>query len=496
MSVLFTKLSRSRILLAVCLLLVVVFCGAVQSYASKTDLVTIASDAQTRDPTIFLIQGTAEIIDVSGPVADMMVADPSIVDVTALQSNRLYVVGVNLGSTNLIAIDENGDVVKRLNIHVTMDTNSIQETVDRFFPDEGVKIEAVRGQLILSGNVSTPDVAQKIQNLVTHYVLDVEGTDGTPDEYIVNLMSVKSRSQVTLRVKIMEVSRTLLRQRGSDTVIDDLGLNLKGNLNNSGRITDAVGASVFGGVIDTGLANGPFASFGLLESFGAFGPLNTVLDLLEEEGLAKVLAEPNLTAISGELASFLAGGEFPVPSGRDNQGRIEITFREFGVSLNFTPVVLSEDRISLQMQVEVSSLALDQNVQLGADTNIPGLDIRRAATTVELGSGGTLMVAGLLKSETVNGMSGLPGMTRTPIIGQLISSESFQRDETELVVLVTPYLVQPFADRNNAKEEAPMPAREKNYLASAFSKNIRRAYGALKISGLFGDDETYGYILD
>lgn len=206
------------------------------------------------------------------------------------------------------------------------------------------------------------------------------------------------------------------------------------------------------------------------------------------------MAEPNLTAISGESAGFLAGGEFPVPSGRDNEGNIIITFRQFGVALNFAPVVLSNDRISLQLQTEVSSLAQDNSVTL-ADIEVPGLDVRRATTTVEMGSGASLMIAGLLQSEAFKTMSGLPGMTRTPILGELFQSENFQRNETELVILVTPYLVEPFADKKQAKK-VPLRTPEENYLEEAFAMNVRRIYGDKRAADVLKGDEHFGYILD
>jgi Flp pilus assembly secretin CpaC len=184
--------------------------------------------------------------------------------------------------------------------------------------------------------------------------------------------------------------------------------------------------------------------------FGTIGDIMVKLNALETDGLANVLAEPNLTAVSGEQAGFLAGGEFPIPAGRDQYGNVIIDYKQFGVSLNFKPTVMSEDRISLQLNTEVSSLNEGQGITL-SELTVPGLDVRRASTTVEINSGGSLMMAGLLKSGNVKGLSGLPGIKDTPVLGDLVSSKSFQREETELVVIVTPYLVQPFADRVQAK---------------------------------------------
>lgn len=489
MSKLRKRFMPGRPALALLLFMAALLGGAVQGYASKTDLVTIAAHRQQQDPTIVITQGTAEMVAVGGPVSDIMVADPSIIEVTALQSNQLYIVGRALGSTNLIAVDENGNTVKRLNVHVTIDTDNIQRIIEKLFPDEEVQVEALRGQVILSGSVSTPDVAQSIQNMVTHHITEIEGKTASADEMVVNLMTIKGKAQVMLRVKVMEVSRNVLRERDNNTLIDDLGISFGGDLRNSRDM-----GGIFGGVINGGTSEPPFAAFGLLESFGGFGPIDTIISLLEEQGLARIMAEPNLTAISGEQAGFLAGGEFPVPSGRDTDGNIIITFRQFGVSLSFAPVVMSENRIVLKFETEVSSLSRDSDVTLQG-IQVPGLDVRRASTTVEMGSGASLMIAGLLQSQTIKNLSGIPGMSKAPIIGDLMSSDSFRREETEMVVLVTPYIVQPYGDKKQGTL-IPEAENKENELATAFARNVRRTYGKLNISTLFDGDHAYGYIID
>lgn len=488
MSRFLTKIPTAHILLAVVLLVVAVCGGAVTVYASKTNLATIATEKQQEDPTLVLILGMAEIVDVPGPVADIMVANPSTVDVMALQSNRLYLIGMALGTTNIIAVDENGDIIKRLTVHVKVDDATLQKTLRELFPNEDIQVRTMAQQLVLSGTVSTPDVAERVTALVGHYMGEVQGLSGAHDQIIVNMLKVRGEAQVMLRVKILEVSRTLLRERGSDTQIADIGdlLGDKVDVNPNAALLDGI----FGGVVNTGLTEEPFAVFGLLESLGAFGPIDTILTLLEQNGLARILAEPNLTAISGEQAGFLAGGEFAVPSGRDSQGNISVTFRQFGVSLSFAPIVMSEDRINLSLSTEVSSLSGEATV-LG----VPSLDVRRASTTVEMGSGKTLMIAGLLQSQTIKRLVGIPGMVNTPIIGDLMSSEGFRRQETEMVVLVTPYLVKPYDNRQQAKKIERKNEKQLN-LAKAFSQNIRRTYGRLNIEGLFEGEQSFGYIIE
>lgn len=398
--------------------------------------------------------GKAEIVRLPGEVADLMVADPKIVDVSALQSDKLYLVGASLGDTNIIALDAEGNVLRKFDVHVRIDTVSIDNIIHEVFPNEkGVSVHTVGNQVALTGTVSTPAAAQKIAKLVAAHMGEIRGgSSSNVDSMIENLMEVRGEQQVTLRVRILEVSRDVLKELGLET---------------SGNHLNTAGASVFGrspysslnglqGGVDintqTGLTEDPFSIASLIFDTGinGLGDIQLLLNALEADNLANVLAEPNLTAVSGEQAGFLAGGEFPVPAGRDQQGNVTITYKQFGVSLNFKPVVMSEDRISLQMNTEVSSLDQGNSLTL-ADVQIPGLEVRRASTTVEINSGGSIMMAGLLKSENTKGLSGIPGIRDTPVLGDLVSSKSFQRQETEMVVIVTPYLVQPFADQTQAK---------------------------------------------
>jgi hypothetical protein len=251
------------------------------------------------------------------------------------------------------------------------------------------------------------------------------------DQTIMDLMKVSGEQQVMLKVRIMEVARANLREYGIYPRYQP------DNGGNEGRFLSDIGAGL--------VAPTPFATGSLFfDDNGGFGPLGLTLQAMQQKGLINVLAEPNLTAITGETAGFLAGGEFPIPSGRDNQGNVIIEFKKFGVSLNFTPRVLSKDRISLLLDTEVSSLDKDRGLTLES-VDIPGLSVRRAQTTVEIGSGGTIMIAGLIQSRTTQGLNGLPGASELPIIGELFKSKSFNRDESEVLIVVTPFLVKPYA---------------------------------------------------
>lgn len=486
-----------------------------------------------------LTVGKAEVVKLSGAVADIMVADPKIADVSALKSDQLYIVGVNIGNTNIIALDAQGNVLRKIDLNVSIDSNAIEKMISDIFPQEkDVHVRMVGNQAVLTGVVSTPGVAQKISRLVAAHVSDVKGQAvSSPDQAVENLLEVRGEQQVTLRVRILEVSRDVLKELGLET-----SANNPGTGTTFGRLTPSSIAKLstsLGVNTQTGLTEDPFGIGSVLFDTGVngLGQIQLLLNALERDNLANVLAEPNLTAVSGEQAGFLAGGEFPVPVGRDRDGNIQIEYKQFGVSLNFKPMVMSEDRISLQLNTEVSSLDPGQGITL-ADIQIPGLDVRRASTTVEINSGGSLMMAGLLKSENLKGLSGIPGIKDTPVLGDLVSSKSFERQETELVVIVTPYLVQPFADQSQSKpvfesmnfkhlpppppttamavggkgkaeplytqEQAQkiidvdrevLPPIVSSPMTKVFTRNMRKIYGD-RMKNVPKGDQAFGYMLD
>lgn len=521
-----TALSRSLTVKALALsvaLLGVFISASVQAAISSGDL----------SETMHLAIGKGRIVTIPGGVSDVMIADPKVADVSAIQSDKLYLVGTNLGSTNIMVLDQGGNLLQSYNVEVSVNTGEIQKLVHRLFPQEkDVQVELLGQQIALTGLVSTPSVSQKIARLVASHVQELtQDKAGTKpvNEIIENLMEVRGEQQVMLRVRIIEMSRSVLKELGSELSSadpDSITGNLRGSFTSNGTAA---------------LTQEPFSVGSLLFDSGlsGLGDVNLLINLLEQDNLANTLAEPNLTAISGEEAGFLAGGEFPVPAGRDQTGNVTIEYKKFGVSLNFKPIVLSDDRVSLQLNTEVSSLNPSQGIVL-EDIQIPGLDVRRATTTVEMNSGGSLMIAGLLRSDNTKGLTGIPGIKNTPVLGDLLSSNSFQRAETELVVMVTPYLVQPFADTAQskavAKSELDMmapppppaglmapgkgdrpvmaapveesllletPAEETESgavkldtpLNKVFSKNMKEIYGQ-KLGAMPPKDQTYGYMLD
>ncbi len=466
------------------------------AYASKGNLMSVNPSDKTQAPLVVTL-GKAEIIALPEGVSDVLVANPSIVDVQAVKSNRLYAVGLNIGDTNIIVLDAGGNVVKRIDVHVSYDLQAIQSLIERLFPNESVKVGSVHDQILLTGRVSTPEVAAKVSSLVGHYVSDLQDESGATDQLVANLLEVQGDQQVMLQVRIVEAERSVIKELGVDFNVNDPDelasstifgeLPLGSTLDNNG-----IDALRFGGSGALSLSQDPVGVSRTFFDTGldGIGIIGLMLEALEEENLVNVLAEPNLTAVSGQQAGFLAGGEFPVPTGRDQFGNITIEFREFGVSLNFRPTVLSDERISLQMNTEVSSLDSSNAVVL-ADLTVPGLDIRRAETTIEIPSGGSLMIAGLLQSEATNNMKGLPGIRNTPVLGDLISSESFSRNETELVVIVTAYKVEPFASKAKAEKR---PLKKQAELTKIFAKNIRRHYDVNENE--IAQVGAFGYIVD
>lgn len=417
----------------------------------------VARSAGSYSKTVQLIVGKADTIELKGAVADVLVANPAIADVGTLRSNRLYIVGKSIGDTNVLAYDQNGNQLADITVEVRMDDRSLQDSLKEFFPDEKISVRSVSGNLVLSGNVSSPAVANQVRDLAARFVTDKK------TQTLVDLMKVQGEQQVMLKVRVVEASRAVLKELGVQTNYRTIP-----ETNNAqtsvvpgaagfpiGSTASVTGGAVTGGTLFTNdvgqAASIPFGSATI-----TMGALSATLNALEQNGIVNTLAEPNLTAISGETAGFLAGGEFPIPTSRDASGNVTIEFKQFGVALNFTPTVLNKERIALHLSAEVSAEDASDGLQQQGLT-IPGLSVRRTETTVELGSGSTLMIAGLIDSGTIHSMNGYPGVENLPIIGQLFKSTSFQRNESELLFIVTPYLVNSYAEADAVAEKSTPP---------------------------------------
>lgn len=382
---------------------------------------------------LVLAVGNGTLVRLDRPAAKVFVADPEVADVQVPGDKAVFVFGKKKGTTTLYALDDADRTLVSRKVVVGHDIESLGQVLDAEAPRAGLSLRSVRGGIVIRGHVDSPAQAQNIVELAQGYI--GEG------ERIINRLQVAGPMQVSLHVRVAEMSRDLSKQLGFNwRALFDVGSFAFGLL--TGR--PIVGAA--GQILRSADESNPDSIF--LDVGTDSVNLTTVIDALEDEGMISVLAEPNLTAISGETASFLAGGEFPIPVSQDDD-TLTIEFKRFGVALDFTPTVLSEDRINLKVRPEVSELSEEASINTGG-IEIPGLSVRRAETTIELASGQSFAIAGLLQNTTRNAIDKLPGLGDVPVLGALFQSSRFQRQETELVIIVTPYIVSPARSKNLA----------------------------------------------
>lgn len=421
--------------------------------------------------------GKSAIIDLPSDARDILISNPAIADATVRTSRRAYVVGRQIGQTNIFFFDAHGRQIANVEIRVEPDVAPLNEILSRHTGGSGIRAEAVNGSIVLSGTAGSAAQATTAQDIASRFMTNsMQGQTAGGNDRIVNLIAVEGSEQVQLRVRVVEMSRTLVRQLGIN--LDYQFTNLFGQ-DGIFNLATSLGYSINGGM--GGAALGGFTTGVPGESTSAS------LQAFERAGLLRVLAEPNLTAVSGEAARFLAGGEFPVPVNSDD-GQITIEFKPFGVGLAFTPVVVSGGRISLKVATEVSELTSEGAINTGDITipntsgpptiirgiNIPALQVRRAETTVEMPSGGSMVLAGLIQERSRQAYEGVPGAMGAPVLGALFRSRDFLNNETELVIIITPYLVRP-----TSPENIRSPAdgyRNPNETESFFMGRLNAAY--------------------
>lgn len=375
--------------------------------------VEILGDAAT---SVSLATNQGRLVRLPRAATTVFVANPEIADVQVTSPRLIYLLGKKAGETTLFAVGEGEDLLANVHVAVTHNLVRLRQAVNELHPGQEIAVSSIDGALVLDGVVRSAAVAEDVRRMAARFA--------GGDDAVINRLSVDAPSQVNLRVRVAEVSREVDKQLG-------INWNMLGSI----------------GGLSVGLAtSNPFTSGVTPHTLSAAGAirgfdLNAVIDALEDEGLVTVLAEPNLTALSGETASFLAGGEFPilVP---DSDGRVTIRFKKFGVSLAFTPTVVDGGRISLHVRPEVSQLSSANAVTLN-NFEVPSLTTRRAETTVELGSGQSFAIAGLLQNNVTHDITKFPGLGDVPVLGGLFRSDRFKREESELVILVTPYLTRP-----------------------------------------------------
>jgi pilus assembly protein CpaC len=384
--------------------------------------------------------GKSVAIDLPNDVKDVLVADPKTANAVVRSSRRAYIIGVAVGQTNIFFFDAAGRQIAGFDIAVTRDLNGIRAAIKQSMPDVDIRVDGAGDGIVLSGTAANAGEAQQAFDLASR----IAG-DGSK---VVNGIIVRGRDQVMLKVTVAEVQRSVIKQ---------LGLDLTGSVGYGSNVVNFNTTNPFSAngvaLSDTSLTGSPIRG------------VNATLKAMDRAGLLRTLAEPNLTAISGETASFIAGGEFPIPAGLSCDTtksppvcQAQIDFKKFGVSLMFTPIVLSAGRISLKVQTEVSELSTENAITLtvpGSTTSltVPSIRTRRADTVVEIPSGGSLAMAGMIQEQTKQQINGVPGLMQLPVLGALFKSRDYINNQTELVVMVTPYIVRAVAQKNLSRPD-------------------------------------------
>ncbi|MFC3068845.1 type II and III secretion system protein family protein [Phenylobacterium soli] len=376
--------------------------------------------------------GKGRLIKLSRPAATVFLSDPKVADLQVKSPTLVYLVGKAPGATSFFALDGKEQTIANLTLDVGVDETRLREMIAKEAPNSEVSVASANGALVLSGKAASAAEGEDILRIAALFV----GDRDKPGQ-IVNRMTVETPNQVYLSVRIAEVSRDATRE---------LGFNWE-SMANIGQAGGFLGWATGQDLVDTAKrtftrpTNGAGTIVGGIYNPAKGQDINVLIDALQRKNLVSILAEPNLTAVSGEPANFLAGGEYPIPVPQGN-GQTTITYKTYGVSLSFVATILDANHISLKVKPEVSQLSTAGSITLGGIT-VPALTTRRAETTVDLGSGQSFAIAGLMQNTATQDLQKLPGVGDIPVLGQLFRSRSFQKNESELVIIVTPYLVKP-----------------------------------------------------
>jgi pilus assembly protein CpaC len=410
-----------------------------------------AAPAGTVRPTteVTLSTGQGELINLPASVSDVWISNPGVADVYVSNPHQIHLFGKDFGESTLFATSASGAVIYAANIRVSQNLTSIDKMVKLAMPDSDIRVTTVGQIAVLTGTVGSPEDSAAAQRLVTALLNPGVSTTGDAPLKIgvINRLRAATPLQVNLQVRIAEVSRSFVKKIGVNLSSADSTGGFKFGLGQGRGPTQYTPGGTLGTGVTTGSAGtSVLSAVASGTTIGAAGrvlgvDLISSLDLGETDGQVSTLANPNITVISGETGSFLAGGEFPIPISQ-GLGAVSVEYKQYGVSLSYTPTVLGDGRISLHVRPEVSQLSSQGAVTLSG-TSIPALTTRRAETTVELGSGQSMMIAGLLSNNHNNSIDKAPGLGDMPVVGALFRSNSFQRNETELVIVITPYLVKP-----------------------------------------------------
>jgi pilus assembly protein CpaC len=446
----------------------------------------MAGDGQMNARFVSLGIGKSIVIDLPRDIKDVLVADPKIANAVVRSAQRAYIIGAAVGQTNIVFFDSAGQQIAAYDIAVKRDLNGVRAALKQTLPNADIQIDGLGDGIILSGTASSQIEAQQAGDIAAKLA-------GNPEK-VVNSIVVRGRDQVMLKVTVAEVARSIIKQ---------MGIDLSGKLQYGTAVVNFNNTNPY-----TALGRSLVSNNVVTSSFGATPSVQATLRAMESAGVVRTLAEPNLTAISGESATFIAGGEFPVPAGYScdpttHVCTTQINFKKFGISLNFTPVVLSEGRISLRVMTEVSELSNDNSITLSQSVTastvnsvtIPSIKTRRAETTLEIPSGGAMAMAGLIQDQTKQAINGLPGLAQLPVLGSLFRSRDYVNNQTELMVLVTPYIVRAVAQKDLSRPDDGFAAAsdpQADLLGS-----INRIYGVPgRVEPGRSYRGTYGFITD
>jgi pilus assembly protein CpaC len=443
----------------------------------------VAADGQMNARFLALGIGKSIVIDLPRDIKDVLVADPKIANAVIRSAQRAYIIGAAVGQTNIVFFDSAGQQIAAYDIAVKRDLNGVRAALKQTMPNAEIQIEGVGDGVVLSGSAASSIEAQQAGDLAARLV-------GGADK-VVNSIAVRGRDQVMLKVTVAEVQRSIIKQ---------LGIDLTANMAYGTAVVKFSNANPF-----TANSAPLVGTNNLTTAFGSVPSVQATLRAMESAGIVRTLAEPNLTAISGESATFISGGEFPIPTGvtcqTTSSGGIgncvqTVSFKKFGISLNFTPVVLTEGRISLRVMTEVSEVSTENALTGGiGGTTIPSIKTRRAETTLEIPSGGAMAMAGLIQEQTKQAINGMPGLSQLPVLGALFRSRDFVNNQTELMVIVTPYIVRAVAQKDLSRPDDGFAAAsdpQADLLGS-----INRIYGVPgRVEPARNYRGTYGFITD
>jgi pilus assembly protein CpaC len=451
------------------------------SAADQRAAAPVAADGQLNARFLSLGIGKSIVIDLPRDIKDVLVADPKIANAVVRSAQRAYIIGAAVGQTNIVFFDSAGQQIAAYDIAVKRDLNGLRAALKASLPNSDIQIDGLGDGVILSGTAASPIEAQQAADLSARLAGGVDK--------VVNSIVVRGRDQVMLKVTVAEVARSVIKQ---------MGIDLTASMNYGTSVVKFSNTNPF-----TASGQALVTNNATTAAFGGAPSVQATLRAMESAGVVRTLAEPNLTAISGESATFIAGGEFPVPTGvsctTTATGAIaacapSISFKKFGISLNFTPVVLTEGRISLRVMTEVSEVSNDNSINLN-NLIIPSVKTRRAETTLEIPSGGAMAMAGLIQEQTKQAINGLPGMAQIPILGSLFRSRDYINSQTELMVLVTPYIVRAVAQKDLSRPDDGFAAAsdpQTDLLGS-----INRIYGVPgRAEPAKNYRGTYGFITD